>query len=196
MNLKDFDLKDFDLKDLKSNGKFLLERTFYYFGTVGPIFLFFLSLFFLRNKSHLSFYYVIGFFMNAILNIVLKGIIKQPRPSEDPEKFKIALKNQERVGYRNGLPYDIFGMPSGHAESSFFSVGFIYFTIRNMNLVGLYLVLSLLILFQRVIYNYHTILQVVVGSVVGLLFGYFVFQIAQEEIKGDIREKPDEDAPI
>lgn len=49
---------------------------------------------------------------------------------------------------------------------------------------------------QRVAYNQHTVLQVVVGAVVGLLFGYFVFYLSQQKLKGIIRTKPDDLAPF
>ena len=49
-------------------------------------------------------------------------------------------------------------------------------------------------MYQRVKYNYHTVLQVTVGAIVGSLFGYFVYYLSQEQIKGKINEKPDENA--
>ena len=62
-------------------------------GRYGPIILFFYSIYLLRSKANLFFYYTIGIFMNSILNLILKGIFKQPRPSEDPKQFNLALQN-------------------------------------------------------------------------------------------------------
>jgi membrane-associated phospholipid phosphatase len=56
--------------------------------------------------------------------------------------------------------------------------------------------MSFLTMAQRVVFNYHTLSQVVVGSIVGGLFGYFMFYMAQNKIMGIIREKKDDYAPI
>jgi membrane-associated phospholipid phosphatase len=86
-------------------------------------------------------------------------------------------------------------MPSGHSQSSLFSTIFIFLSLRKLNLLGVYLVLSFITMAQRVAFNYHTILQVIVGSIVGGLFGYFMFYMAQNKIMGTIREKIDDYGP-
>lgn len=169
-----------------------IKKIFYNTGQYSYAILFFLSIFLLRDKSNLCFYYVFGIFVNCLLNIVLKLVFKQPRPSEDPEKFKLMVQNS--VKYK--VSHDIFGMPSGHAQFAFFSLTFIYFTLLNNDISLFYLFISLLTICQRVIYKYHTIFQVIVGALVGSVFGYFVFELAKENIKGDIREKPDENGPL
>jgi len=72
---------------------FMLDKVFYYVGGFGPLILLFSSLFLLWNKHNLFFYYSIGIFVNAILNLIIKGILQQPRPSEDPKLFNLALKH-------------------------------------------------------------------------------------------------------
>lgn len=165
-------------------------------GGYGPIILNFLSIHLLWNKHNLLFYYIIGIFFNSILNLVLKGIFQQPRPSEEYDKFKLALKNGKRFIFKNGVPFDIFGMPSGHAQSALYSTVFIYLALRKTNILYFYLLFSLLIITQRVVYNHHTIFQVIVGAFIGALFGYFVFSLVEKKIKNRIREKPDDFGPI
>uniref|UniRef100_A0A6C0AST0 Phosphatidic acid phosphatase type 2/haloperoxidase domain-containing protein n=1 Tax=viral metagenome TaxID=1070528 RepID=A0A6C0AST0_9ZZZZ len=165
-------------------------------GGNGPIILNFLSIYLLWDKHNLLFYYIIGIFVNTILNLILKGIFQQPRPSEDYDKFNLALKNGKRFIFKNGVPFDIFGMPSGHAQSALYSTVFIYLALQKTNILYLYLLFSLLIITQRVVYNYHTVFQVIVGAFVGVLFGYFVFSLAEKKIKNRIREKSDDFGPI
>ena len=165
-------------------------------GGHGPIILNFLSIYLLWDKRNLLFYYIIGIFINAILNLVLKGIFQQPRPSEDYDKFKLALKNGKRFIFKNGVPFDVFGMPSGHAQSALYSTVFIYLALQKTNILYLYLLFSLLIITQRVVYNHHTVFQVIVGAFVGVLFGYLVFSLAEKKIKNRIREKSDDFGPI
>jgi membrane-associated phospholipid phosphatase len=87
-------------------------------------------------------------------------------------------------------------MPSGHAQSAFFSTLFIYLSFRKTNLVYIYLFISMLIMAQRVAYKYHTVLQVLIGAIIGAGFGYFVYFLAREKIKGHITEKSDDFGPI
>jgi membrane-associated phospholipid phosphatase len=168
----------------------------YELGQYGPIILLIYSICLLIKHETLLFYYIVGVFLNSILNIVLKGIIQQPRPSENPKLFEVAMKNGKRFIFKNGVPHDMFGMPSGHAQSCLFSSVFVFLSLQKpTQLVG-YLLFSLLVMYQRVTYNYHTILQVIVGALVGSLFGYIVFSLSQEKIKGKINEKPEEYGPI
>lgn len=162
----------------------------------GNILLFILSIYILWNKHKLLFYYIIGSFFNTILNVILKGIIKHPRPSEDINAFNLALSTGKRFIYKNGIPYDIFGMPSGHAQFCLYSTIFIYLSTKHVKLLYLYLFVSFFTMIQRVVYNHHTILQVMIGGVIGLLFGYLMYCMARENIKGFIREKMDDFGPI
>ena len=131
-----------------------------------------------------------------ILNIIIKGIIQEPRPIYDHKKVSLAITHAKRFFYQNGVPFDLFGMPSGHAQSSFFSTIFIYFALRKMNITYIYLALTLLTCIQRISSNYHSISQVIVGSFIGSLFAFFVYNLAQQNLQGKIREKPDDNGPI
>ena len=87
-------------------------------------------------------------------------------------------------------------MPSGHSQSLLFSTMFIYLSLKNKNILYIYLFISLLTMIQRVVYNHHTILQVIVGALVGLIFGYVFYQLARVKITGQISEKADDFGPI
>jgi len=173
-----------------------IKPIIYNFGKSGPLILFIYSVYLLWNKSNLLYYYISGFFLNAIFSLILKGIIKEPRPSEDPKLFNIALKHSIRFKFVNGYPYDIFGMPSGHAQSALFSTIFIYLALKNNKISILYLLVALLTMYQRVLFNRHTVLQVFAGAVVGIIFGSFIYYMAQQKIIGKLRAKPDDNGPI
>ena len=165
-------------------------------GKVGPIVLLFSSVYLLWDKHNLFYYYLVGIFLNAILNLVLKGIIKEPRPLEDPKLFNIALKHSSRIIFINGYPHDIFGMPSGHAQSAFFSTIFIYLALKNIKITLIYFFISLLIIYKRVLLKEHSVLQVIIGSLVGILFGSFIYYMARQKIMGKLIAKKDDDGPI
>jgi membrane-associated phospholipid phosphatase len=168
----------------------------YKFGEYGPILLIFLSWYLLWNNNNLFFYYTVGIFTNAIINIILKGIIQEPRPLFDTKKVNLMKINAKQYFFQNGIPFDIFGMPSGHAQAVFFSTVFIYLSLKQNNLLYIYIPLSLLICYKRVELEYHSITQIIVGSIVGASFAYFMYNLAREKIKGKIKEKPDDNAPI
>jgi membrane-associated phospholipid phosphatase len=174
----------------------ILIQLFNDIGSFGPLILIFLSMHLLWDNSNLFFYYTIGVFLNAILNLILKGLIQQPRPSEDIKTFNLALNHGKRFIFKNGIPHDIFGMPSGHTQSMIFSTVFIYLSLRRKNWLYVYLLLTLLTMTQRVVYNQHTILQVVFGVFIGAGFGYMVYFLAREKIKGRITEKRDDFGPL
>ena len=174
----------------------LLTDFFNKIGSYGHIIVLLLSLYLLWNKENLFFYYSVGFFADSLLNLILKGIFQHPRPSEDINIFNLALSHGKRFIFKDGMPHDVFGMPSGHTESIVFSTVFIYLALRKKNILYLYLFLSLLTMCQRVIYNHHTVAQVFAGAIVGALFGYFVYFLSREKIKGHITEKLDDFGPF
>jgi membrane-associated phospholipid phosphatase len=165
-------------------------------GFYGPFILIILSVYLLWNHKILLFYYVIGIFVNTILNVILKGIIQEPRPIFDDKKVSLALTHAKRLFYQKGVPFDLFGMPSGHAQSSFFSTIFIYLALRKMNITYIYIALTILTCIQRITSNYHSINQVIVGSLIGFLFAFFIYYFSQKKLQGKIKVKADDNGPI
>lgn len=165
-------------------------------GQNGPILLLLITIFLLRNKNNLLFYYILFFIVSLFLNLILKGIIQQPRPSIDAKTFNLMMKNKERYIHKHGIPYDIFGMPSGHSQSVLLSTIFIYLSLHDTKVFILYLFITLITLIQRVIDNHHTILQVIFGSIIGILLGYLAYKMAQTNIEGKKTAKKDDYGPL
>ena len=161
-----------------------------YVGLYAPIILFILSLFLLRNMTTYLQFFVSGFILNNILNIILKLAIKEPRPSKDQKAIEIGVVNGARIGF------DKFGMPSGHAQNCGYCVSFITMTLNNPFITCLYLLISVISLFQRYLYNNHSILQLVIGFIVGGSFGYVTYIFGNKYITGNIKMKMDENGPL
>jgi len=164
----------------------MLQNIFAFIGATGPILLFILSLFLLRSKPIYLLFYVMGFIVNIGLNFILKITIKDPRPKEDIVLFELALQHGKR------MDMDKFGMPSGHAQSVGYSCAFIFLTICNMYTVWSYLVISLITMMQRYAYNNHTISQIVMGYIIGILVALMVYLVSNKFIKGKISNKKDD----
>ena len=109
------------------------------------------------------------FIGNTILNKVLKIIIKQKRPGDG-----LKIMNEEYSGV------EIYGMPSGHAQSSFFSISFLYLVKGSPSWLIVGLFISALTIYQRWKYRQHTVEQLFAGSVIGIGFSYISYYVTKQ----------------
>ena len=140
-----------------------------YIGLYAPVILFFLSIFLLRNIPTFLRFFVSGFILNNILNIILKLFIKEPRPNDEKKSIEIGVVNGAHIGF------DKFGMPSGHAQSVFYSLTFCYWVLRSVEWFYFMIFIAGLTVFQRWKYRKHSILQLCVGGTLGSLFATLVY---------------------
>jgi membrane-associated phospholipid phosphatase len=160
-----------------------------YFGLVAPLILLLISTFLLQNKVKYLQVYITGFILNNALNAILKYANKEPRPSKDMRILEIAISNQKRFGFDN------YGMPSGHAQNCGYNLAFITLVLNNSFITGLYLVITGISLYQRYKYFNHTILQLIIGLIIGLGFGYLAYYVGNKWLKGNLKMRPDDFAP-
>ncbi len=161
-------------------------------GRYGPLLLFFQSVYFLQRKPNYMIYYISGFFIDGLLNVLLKGIIKQPRPYIDSEVHDLALTHLRRFMFKDGILFDIYGMPSGHSQSVMFSTTFMWLVLKNKFVSLLYLTLSLITFYQRIESNMHSLPQVLGGMLTGVLTGYLFYYLGQKNLIGNLKEKVDD----
>ena len=152
-------------------------------GTTAPYTLFIISVFLLRNLKYYLFFYILGFGLNNLLNIALKLLIKEPRPQDDT-KFIELLGN--RVGH------DKYGMPSGHAQNCFFSLVYITLALNQPTITLFYIGMSFICIIQRYEYKNHTLIQLFVGSIVGILFAYLIYFFSGKFILGKVNGRKDD----
>ena len=169
-----------------------IKKLYTFVGHNGPLILFAFSIILLRNKANLLYYYILFFVIGDIFNTFIKSLIQQPRPSIDKKTFDLMMKNKERYIKNNGIPYDIFGMPSGHSQSVIYSSIFIYCAFHNIKVTMIYLLLSLITITERVVDRHHTILQVIFGSICGLIIGYLSYKMVTQKITGKLSKKMDD----
>lgn len=133
---------------------------FMYYKTSKPIILYILT--------------IVWQLFSLLLNIILKITFKQKRPTQ--------LTNSKYNNIYHTIPNTIYndkyGMPSGHAQSVMSQLTFIIFYFKNKYITALALIQTFITLWQRYYTNQHTINQLLIGSligiVVGLLFVYFI----------------------
>jgi len=164
-----------------------------YIGFFAPLILFLISLYLLLYKQFYLYYFLGGLVLNNIVNILLKLLIKEPRPNNEYKIIELAIKHGETIHF------DKFGMPSGHLQNTFYILLYTLLVIgptKFANLFILYFILAIICSYQRFITNKHTILQIIIGSIIGSIMGYITYLFANKHIKGEIKEKKDDDGPL
>ena len=119
----------------------------------------------------------------------LKGIIQDPRPSEE-----INIFNAENTYFNELIGPHRYGMPSCHVQSVFFSLVFIWLSLNNSYITMFYILIALCTMYQRVAYRAHDITQVCVGAGVGSLLAWAIYILARRVISGKQIQKPDDNA--
>jgi len=131
---------------------------------------------------------MIGYLLNILIIIILKLLFQQPRPKERLDQF-YAKRANGRLYY-----YD-YGMPSGHAESTFFSTVYIWLATQNVWITAVYFIICWATIYQRLISNSHDIWQIIVGAILGSLFAYVVAVYVKRMIPGVLKRKLEEYGP-
>ena len=146
-----------------------------YIGYIGPLLLFIFIVYYLQTTPHYMWMYIVGTGFSICLNKLLKLICKEARPENQMILSKIEIEQYTRD--------EIYGMPSGHAQSAFFSITYLYLVSKNKIGLVLSLFLGCITLYQRWKYRAHTVSQLAIGTLVGTLFGYFVFYLAYRSLR-------------
>jgi membrane-associated phospholipid phosphatase len=161
-----------------------------YLGYYAPLLVLIISTLLLRNLCRYLKFFIYGYTATMVLNSLLKILIKQPRPSKDKRILEIAIKNGNRIGF------DKYGMPSGHAQICGFCLAFMTMLFKRPSISLLYLIISIITMYQRYIYNNHTIMQLIVGFIIGIGTGIMVYLLGHKNIKGLLKMKPDDNGPL
>jgi hypothetical protein len=147
----------------------------YAIGFFGELLCLLLSCFILLGHPMYLILYIIFFGLESFINKVFKGYIKQLRPS-NPVKF---LDNESFSKTKV-----VFGMPSGHTQSTFFSLTFIYLVLHKINIwVILLFVVNMITFYQRYVFKNHTLQQLTMGAIIGVIFGYITYYLVTKIVR-------------
>lgn len=123
-----------------------------------------ISYFLYYQKSFWIWVYICLYVINYYIIIYLQKWWKDPRPTNGKQFMKDEFHNSEA-----------YGMPSGHAQTIFFSMIYFYMITRSIYWLIIMLFIAGCTISQRLIYRKHTLLQIIVGSLIGSLYGYFTY---------------------
>lgn len=122
------------------------------------------SLYLFPMKSGLWGYWI-GSFINEMVNEILKKLIKEPRP--------VLITADEHA-------HDYYGMPSGHAQHAVFSILYVGFMKPNVLFMMCLGVLMGLSIYERLINQKHTVWQIIVGGLIGLVMSGIVYTVTHK----------------
>jgi len=145
-------------------------------GYLGPFILMVINIYALWIQPYYLVGYFIFLFFSSIINRTLKYIYKEPRPMNEIPMEDIDIFNWTGVK-------DIYGMPSGHAQSVSYSLMYLYLVQGSGYMALLNIIILGLTLFQRWNYRKHTIIQLLVGTIVGLTIGFLAFYIIKMNLE-------------
>ena len=148
---------------------------FDYIGHYGPPILFLVTFYYLFDIHLYVFVFLFGSIINCWINMLLKEIFREPRPP-NPLVF---IDSNDLIGN------NYYGLPSGHAQSVFFSLTFFYkvlHPVSNSTTMFIFYIMScitVITLYQRWKYKRHTIKQLIVGATIGCFFAWTLIFIAK-----------------
>ena len=174
----------------KQNNPFSIRTIFDLIGFSAPLLMVIISIILFRNKRKYMTYLIFGYVLCDILNILLKFILKEPRPTNDWQLLQLGITHSKRFSF------DVYGMPSGNAQSCGFLLVFTALVLNDPFITGIYAVLTLISMYQKYLYENHSIKQVVVGLFIGVVYGYLLYCVATKNLIGNIKRRPDDDGPL
>ena len=151
------------LTDIFSN----YNSFFYSLGYFGEYTTFLITCALIFNQPVYFIAYVIIFIINRLINNYLKNFFKQDRP-KNPKKFL----DDDQFSKKK------YGFPSGHTQLTFFSVIYAYLvTNKFYPWILLLLSISAIVIYERLVFRNHTLLQLISGALVGSIIAYLTYSL-------------------
>jgi membrane-associated phospholipid phosphatase len=158
------------MNDLSNENNII--KTFDTIGFVGPFILLLIGIWQLWGNPGFWCAYLVVTIVNSSVNKIVKCIVKQPRPLDGESIMD--------EGY-NGC--EIYGMPSGHSQSVFSSLTFLYLVKESPAWLFVGLFIAGLTVYQRFKYRRHTIEQLIVGAILGISIAYCGYYLTKRYLQ-------------
>ncbi len=131
--------------------------------------------FWIKGHKKLSVYLLYATIINSVLMFSLKWTFLRPRPSENNEKDILFIED-------TGPSF-----PSGHSENVFSGNAILSYFSKDWKFKVIFYVLAILTAISRIYIGVHYPIDVLFGSLIGIIVGNFVLNLPTEktEIKID-----------
>ncbi len=133
-------------------------------GFLGPYIVFIMTSIQLYSYTYYLYGYLVVTFISKLINSFMKNWYREPRPIGARSILGETYEGPEK-----------YGMPSGHAQSIFTSIVFLYGVTEKTFWLYLELFIAGLTVLQRWKYKNHTPKQLFVGACLGAFIGYSAF---------------------
>jgi membrane-associated phospholipid phosphatase len=140
-----------------------------YLGFQGPILTLVITAVALLKRSTYLALFLVCYFVQYGIVVLLKQIIRQPRPSGYQDS-----RNHD-TGYYQGL--EQYGMPSGHSSGVWYCTVFLWLAKGSPYITMVELGICALTMYQRVAFHKHTTEQVLAGALVGSAVAWVVINM-------------------
>jgi len=147
-----------------------ISTLFYAIGFFSEAIIIGLSILLLSTNTYSMVFYLIGIIYSFTLNQMLKRLIKEKRPSS-PMKFL----DSDRFDNKTMA----YGMPSGHSQHLFFSIFYLYLSIKDFYpwILLISSSIGMMTIVERWYFRNHTLNQLVAGAIVGSMFAFVIVYI-------------------
>ena len=135
----------------------------------------------IKNQYIYSLFYMLGIFINILFNYLLKYILLIPKPNIDSSIFNLKL-------IQNNFSYDELGMPSLFSTLLIYSFVYFYIIYSNWWINILFLLFISIMYYYFYIIKQATILQLLVGFVIGIGTGILFIKLSKNYLKGEEKE--------
>lgn len=147
-----------------------ISMFFYAIGFFSEVIIIGLSIFLLYTNIYSIVFYLIGIIGSFTINQVLKQLIQEKRPPS-PMKFLNSDKFENKTM--------VYGMPSGHSQHLFFSIFYLYLSIKDFYpwILLISSSIGIMTIAERWYFRNHTFKQLMVGAMVGSMFAFVTVYI-------------------
>ena len=139
----------------------IIDSIINHVGFNGPIINFIITFALLFYQKSYLYGFLLCYLANAFINKFLKGILKQPRPTDGKSVY--AIEDYSGV--------EQYGMPSGHAQNVSFIITYMYLVKKRSTWLILETTIAGITMYQRFSSKRHTVQQLSVGFVIGIIVG-------------------------
>jgi len=150
----------------------IIDSIINHVGFNGPMINFIITFVLVFYQKSYLYGFLICYLANAFINKFLKGIFKQSRPANGKSLY--AIEDYSGV--------EQYGMPSGHAQNVSFIITYMYLVKKRSVWLIIETVIACITMYQRLSSNRHTISQLSVGFVVGIIVGTMSYYMVKHII--------------
>jgi len=144
-----------------------------YFGSV-ILWILLIMIFWFKDDKKLSIHLLYALIINSFLSLFLKSVFMRPRPPDNVVKDNFLLEKD--TGY---------SFPSGHAINAFSGTTILSHYYKS-KFRFLFYVLSILMCISRVYIGAHFPLDVLFGSIIGIVIGNIVLNLPMQRTQEEV----------